>query len=61
MTVHSVSVPVGFSRGIKCKARPLPVMALLKRSVVEVKAEGNCLAHALIAIAKIEHDPNYEA
>jgi hypothetical protein len=36
-------------------------MALLKRSVVEVKAEGNCLAHALIAIAKIENDPNYEA
>jgi hypothetical protein len=35
-------------------------MAHLKRSIVEVKAEDNCQAHALfIAIAKITNDPNY--
>jgi hypothetical protein len=34
-------------------------MAHLKRSVVEVKASENCLAHAIIiAIAKAENDPN---
>ena len=34
-------------------------MAHLKRNVVEVKAEDNCLAHALIiAIAKVDNNPN---
>jgi len=34
-------------------------MAHLKRSIVEVKAEDYCLAHALIiAIAKVDNDPN---
>jgi hypothetical protein len=47
-------------RGIKTKGRPLTVMAHLKRSIIEVKAETNCLAHALIiAIAKLIKDPNY--
>ena len=37
-------------------------MAHLKRSIVEEKAEENCLAHALvIAIAKVDNDPNYKA
>jgi hypothetical protein len=37
-------------------------MADLKGSVVEVKAEKSCLAHALIiAIAKLNNDPNYES
>jgi alpha-glucuronidase len=37
-------------------------MAHLKRRVIEVKAETNCLAHALIiAIAKITYDPNYNS
>jgi hypothetical protein len=37
-------------------------MAHFKRSIVEVKAENNCLAHALIiAIAKVTKDPNYKA
>jgi hypothetical protein len=37
-------------------------MAHLKRSVIEVKAEDNCLAHALvIAIAKATNDRNYKA
>ena len=35
-------------------------MAHLKKSVVEVRAEGNGLAHALvIAIARLNNDPNY--
>ena len=37
-------------------------MALLKRSIVEVRAEENCLAKALvIAIARLNNDPNYKA
>ena len=37
-------------------------MAHLKRSVVEVKASENCLIHAIIiAIAKLENDPDYKA
>jgi len=44
------------------RGRPLSVMAHLKRSIVEMKAEENCLAHALvIAIAKVDNDPNYKA
>jgi hypothetical protein len=62
MTVHSVRMPMGFGkRGIKSRGRPLSVMTHLKTSVVEVKASENCLAHAIIiAIAKMENDPNYK-
>jgi hypothetical protein len=60
--VHSVRMPVGFGRGVKTEGRPLSVMAHLKKSIVEVKAETNCLAHALIiAVAKVTNDPNYKA
>jgi hypothetical protein len=60
--VHSVKMPVGFGKkALKTKGRPLSVMAHLKRSIVEVRAEENCLAHALlIAIAKVTNDPNYK-
>ena len=63
MTVQSVRLPVGFdTRAIKNRGRPLSVMAQLKRSVVEVKASENCLAHALlIPIAKAENNPDYKA
>jgi hypothetical protein len=45
-------MPVGFGRvAIKSKGRPLEVMARLKTSIVQEKAETNCLAHALL-IAK---------
>ena len=59
MTVHSMRMPVSFGkRAKKSKGRPLSVMAHLKRSVVAVKAEDNCMSHALIiAIAKAENDP----
>jgi len=37
-------------------------MAHLKRSIVEVKAEENSLAHALVeANAQLDKDPNYKA
>jgi len=63
VTVHSFTMPVGFGRdGMKRKGRQLATMAHLKRSIVEVRAEENCLAHALvIAIAKLNNDPNYTA
>jgi hypothetical protein len=56
-------MPVGFGkRAIKSKARTLSVMTQLKRSVVEMQATENCLAHAIIiAIAKAENDPVYVA
>jgi len=55
-------MPAGFGRGIETKGIPLSVMAQLKRSIVEVKAEENCLAHVIIiAIARLENDANYKA
>jgi len=37
-------------------------MAHLKRSILEVKAEDLCLAHALvIEIAKVDKDPKFKA
>jgi hypothetical protein len=46
--------------GIIAKGRSLANMAHLKSSIIQVKAENNCLAHALvIAIAKLSNDANY--
>jgi len=60
--VHNVKIPVGFGKGMKSKGRHLDVLAHLKKSIVKVKPERNCLAHALvIAIAKITNDPNYKS
>ena len=55
-------MPVGFgSTAQRSKGRTVANLAHLKRSVIEVKAENNCLAHALIvAIARLEKDPNYQ-
>jgi len=54
VTVHSVKKPVGFAK------RALSVLIHLKRNIVEMKAEENCPAHALIiAIAKLHNDANY--
>jgi len=40
----------------------MSVMAHLKKSIVKVRAEENCMAHALlIAIARINKDPKYES
>jgi hypothetical protein len=60
--IHSVGMPVGFGKAETSKGRPLSTMAHLKRSIVEVKARDNCLAHALvIAVARVTNDPNYKA
>ena len=61
VTVHSVTMLVRFGGdGMKRKGRPLATMAHLKCRMVEVGAEENCLAHALvIAIARLNNDPNY--
>jgi hypothetical protein len=59
VTVHSVKMPLGSGRGVKTEGRQLDA---LKRSIVRVNADTNCLAHALvIAIARLESDPNYNA
>ena len=61
LEIHSVRMPVGFG-GIKTRGRPLDVVAHLKKSIVRIEAETDCLAHALIvAIAKITDDPNYNS
>ena len=62
VTVHSVKMPVGFGKcALKSRGRTLSVMAQLKQSVVEVKAEQNCLAHAfVIAIPKVDNGHNYK-
>jgi hypothetical protein len=47
--VNSVRMPVGFGGDVlKTKGRQLSVMEHLKKSIIEDKAEENCLAHALI-------------
>jgi hypothetical protein len=61
IVVHSVKMPAGFGY-LKTKGRPMSESAVGKRSIVKVKAEENCLAHALIiAIAKLNNDPDYES
>ena len=62
VTVHSVTMPVGFGGdGMKRKVRPLATMAHLKRSIVEVRPEENRLAHSLvIAIARLNNDRDYK-
>ena len=58
VTVHSVRMPVGFG-GMKTMGRLISVMAHLKRSTVEVKAEDHCLGHALlIALSRVNNDSN---
>jgi hypothetical protein len=56
--LHYVKMPAGFG-GVKTEGRSLEQMVHLKSSIVTVKAETNCLAHALIiAIARVD-DPNH--
>ena len=60
--VHAVKMPVGFGKALKTIGRQLSKLVHLKRSVVEVNAEKECLADALlIAIANVTEDPNYTA
>jgi len=54
--VHSVRMPIGIGiYAITHRGKPLYVMAHMKKSIVEMKAEEKCLAHSLaIAIAKVD-------
>ena len=63
VAVHWVAMPTSYGRvTVKTKGRQLSVMAHLKRSIIEVKAEQNCLAHALIiSFARLEKDSNYDS
>jgi len=62
VTLHSVKMLVDSGRGIKTMSRQVSVMAHIKKSIVEVKTESNCLAWALIiAIARVENDSNYKS
>ena len=56
-------MPVGIGRSaVKTKGRQLDVMSHLKKSIIQVKAEENCLALALIiAIVRFKKDPNYDS
>jgi hypothetical protein len=47
MVVHSVKMPLSFGR-VATKGRTLETMVHLRRGIIEVKAEDNFLAHALI-------------
>jgi hypothetical protein len=52
--MHSARVPVDFLKAETSKGRPMSVTAHLKRSIVEVMAEENCLTHApVIAVARV--------
>jgi hypothetical protein len=47
-------MPVGFG-GVKTKRRQLDTVTRLKKSIMHVNAQTNCLAHAIVvAIAKVE-------
>ena len=63
VVVQRVVMPVGFRRSaVKTKGRQLDSISHLKKSIIQVKAEENCLAHALIiAIARFEKDTNYDS
>jgi hypothetical protein len=54
LNIDYVKMPIDNGGGeIDAKSRPLANMANLKRSIIEVKAENNCLDHAImLAIAK---------
>jgi len=62
VVIQSVRIAVGFGKtAVKSKGKPLSVMEHVKHSIIEVKAETNCLAHALvIAKARLTKDPNYK-
>jgi hypothetical protein len=54
---------VGFGmKALKSMRRPLDKMALTKNGIVRVNTEKNCLAHAvIIAIARVDNDPNCDS
>ena len=63
MRVHFFKMSARFGRcAMKTRGTPFSVMAHLKKIFIEVKAEENCLAHALlIAISRVDNDRNYNS
>jgi hypothetical protein len=63
VVIQSVKKPVGFGKtAARSMGRPLSVMTHVETSIIEVKAESDCLTHALIiAIARLTKDPNYNS
>jgi hypothetical protein len=56
-----VQMPVGHGL-VKTWGRQLATMTRLTRSIIEVKAEQNCLAHVqIIALAGVNNDSNYSS
>jgi len=61
VVVHSINMPVGFGKSVRSKGGHLAEIVHLKRSIIEVKAKSDCLAHALIiTVARITKYPDYE-
>jgi hypothetical protein len=59
--VHPVVSSVGSGR-VTTKVRPHYVMSHIKRIMIDVKAEINCLVHALIiVVTKATNNSNYKA
>jgi len=62
VVVQSVKMPVCFGWSVRSRGQPLDVAAHVKHSTIRVKSNTDCLAHALIiAIARLENDPNYKS
>ena len=63
VVIQSVKMPVGFGRkSIRSKGQPLDVAAHVKKSIIRVKSDTDCLAHALIiAIARLTKDRKYKS
>jgi len=63
VVVNSVRMPVGFRRkSVKSKGQSLDVAAHVKKSIIKVKSDTDCLAHALIIdIARLENDSDYKS
>jgi len=61
IVVDSVKMPVGHGH-VTTKGRELLDMAHLKKFIVEVKDEQNCLAHSvIITIGRVNPYPNYKS
>jgi len=58
--LEHVRMPAGNGR-VRTKGRPLDVISAIKKIIVTVKADLNCLAYALlIAVARVNGDSKYQ-
>jgi len=60
VVVQSVKMPVGFGWSVSSRGQPLDVAVHVIHSIIRVKSDTDCLAHALIiAFVRLENDPDY--